>query len=59
MWAHDVESDQYGRRLDAIEARLPPEGRLGHGSGPAPEGVPAREDGPEPEGGAAPDTPGR
>ena len=29
MWAHDIDSDEYGARLDAIEACLPP------GSGPA------------------------
>ena len=44
MWAHDIDTDQYGRRLDAIEARLL-RGRLGHGRS-APGGGP-REDGPD------------
>lgn len=33
MWAHDVDSDAYGRRLDEIEGGLPPAG------GPAPAGA--------------------
>lgn len=41
MWAHDIDSDAYGQRLDEIEARLlrSPEGDPSGGPG-GPEGVP-------------------
>jgi ribosomal-protein-alanine N-acetyltransferase len=36
MWAHDIDSDEYGARLDAIEARLPPDAGPAPSPGPAP-----------------------
>ena len=41
MWAHDIDTEQYGARLDTIEARLPPGGRPGPRPGPADESGPA------------------
>ena len=39
MWAHDIDTDEYGARLDAIEARLPTGlGRHAGGQAPAPAG---------------------
>ncbi|MGD0943192.1 MAG: ribosomal protein S18-alanine N-acetyltransferase [Acidimicrobiales bacterium] len=34
MWAHDIDTETYRLRLDAIEARLRPLGRPGRGTGP-------------------------
>ena len=36
MWAHDIDSDEYGARLAAIEARLPPDAGPAPSPGPAP-----------------------
>jgi ribosomal-protein-alanine N-acetyltransferase len=41
MWAHDIDTETYRLRLDAIEARLRPLGRPGRGTGPG-QAPPAR-----------------
>jgi len=46
MWAHDIDTDAYGLRLDAIEARLRP---LGPSGPPGPPGPPSSP-GPPPGG---------